>query len=68
MNEHTFVNIVLFEGEAQVLTSDSLLIAASDENKEMLLDLFDEVGPDGSTNFEEAMTTAFNLLDESRAL
>ncbi|CAM9915913.1 unnamed protein product [Ectocarpus sp. 12 AP-2014] len=68
MNEHTFVNIVLFEGEAQVLTSDSLLIAASDENKEMLLDLFDGVGPDGSTNFEEAMITTFNLLDESRAL
>ncbi|CAM9624531.1 unnamed protein product [Ectocarpus sp. 4 AP-2014] len=40
MNGHTFVNIVLFEGKAQVLTSDSLLVAASDESKEMLLDLF----------------------------
>ena len=41
-----------------MLTSDSLLVAASDENKEMLLDLFAGVGPSGSTNFEEVSSPA----------
>eukprot|EP00752_Nemacystus_decipiens_P003123 g2892.t1 len=68
MNEHTFVNIVLLESTAEVLTSESVLIPASDDNKEMLLTLFGEVVPRGSTNFEEALTTTFNLLETSREL
>eukprot|EP00903_Cladosiphon_okamuranus_P018586 g17109.t1 len=68
MNEHTFVNVVLFSDDAEVLTPDSLLVPATDDNKAMLVDLFDKVGPDGPTNFEEAMKTTFSLLEESRAL
>jgi len=41
------------KNQAEVLTSESLLVAATDENKEMLLNLFAEIGPSGSTNFEE---------------
>ena len=36
-----------------MLTEESILIRATDENKEMLLNLFAEVLPRGSTNFEE---------------
>ena len=36
-----------------MLTSESLLVPASDANKEMLLELFARVEPGGSTNFEE---------------
>eukprot|EP00752_Nemacystus_decipiens_P012745 g11286.t1 len=68
MNEHTFVNIVLFESEAKVITSDGVLVPASDENTDMLLGLLAEVEPRRSTNFEAAMTTTFNLLEESQAL
>ncbi|CAN0256278.1 unnamed protein product [Ectocarpus sp. 12 AP-2014] len=68
MNEHTFVNIVLFESEAEVITSESVLISASDENKSMLLGLLAQVTPRRSTNFEAALTSAFSLLEESRAL
>ena len=39
--------------QAEVLTEESILIPATDENKEMLLNLFAEVLPRGSTNFEE---------------
>eukprot|EP00903_Cladosiphon_okamuranus_P018583 g17106.t1 len=67
MNEHTFVNVVVFSS-AEVLTSESLLVPATDENKKMLLGLFGEVKLGVSTNFEEAMTTTFSLLEASRAL
>ncbi|CAN0248180.1 unnamed protein product [Pylaiella littoralis] len=68
MNEHTFVNIVLLESEAEVLNSGNVLVAATSANKEILLDLFANVQPGGSTNFEEALTTTFNILEASRAL
>eukprot|EP00903_Cladosiphon_okamuranus_P021044 g19335.t2 len=68
MNEHTFVNIVLLESESEVLTPESVLIPATDANKEMLLNLFADVLTRGSTNYEDALTTTFNLLETSRAL
>ena len=39
--------------KAEVLTSDSVLIPATEDNKELLLTLFADVLPRGSTNFEE---------------
>lgn len=39
--------------QATVLTEESILVSATEENKEMLLGLFAEVIPRGSTNFED---------------
>ena len=43
--------------QAEVLTSEGLLVPASDANKEMLLELLAGVEPSGSTNFEEVSST-----------
>lgn len=43
----------LTASKAEVLTSGNVLLSASDDNKDMLLDLFAEVRPRGSTNFED---------------
>ena len=39
--------------KAKVLTSENLLVPATDDNKEKLTELFGAVRPDGPTNFEE---------------
>lgn len=44
--------------QAEVLTSGSVLVTASNAHKEMLLDLLNEIEPRGSTNFEEVSNPA----------
>ncbi|CAN0438535.1 unnamed protein product, partial [Hapterophycus canaliculatus] len=54
---------------AEVLTPDSsYLLPASSSNQEAFLDLLEDVKLTGSTNFEQAFITTFDLLERSRAL
>ncbi|CAN0102855.1 unnamed protein product [Discosporangium mesarthrocarpum] len=66
MTPHTFVTIVVFSETARVITGSNLLLRATNENKELLVELLDQVVLETTTNFEVALNLAFDVLDTSR--
>lgn len=51
-----------------MLTTEDYLLPATDENKERMLGLLESVETGGATNFGDAISTAFDLLETSRAM
>mmetsp|Transcript_24982 Transcript_24982/g.51235 ORF Transcript_24982/g.51235 Transcript_24982/m.51235 type:complete len:770 (-) Transcript_24982:208-2517(-) len=57
------VAIVTFSTDASVLNGQNMLIRATKENKDKLIDTVNQINANGSTNFHAAFTETFSLLD-----
>eukprot|EP00934_Nitzschia_sp_Nitz4_P000711 Nitzschia sp. Nitz4//scaffold26_size159584//86339//88449//NITZ4_002497-RA/size159584-snap-gene-0.34-mRNA-1//-1//CDS//3329545100//711//frame0 len=63
------VAIVPFSGKAsKIVDEDGFMFVATDENKAQLVDSIHNLKAEGATNFYDALTTAFDVLDDSAAL